>query len=189
MTNIEIKFRVDGLENIREFLNHLPEVSFRWQKQQKDVYFRVPEGRLKLRVEDGQEGVLIYYQRPDQPKARESHYLRSPVAAPASVEKLLASALGKIATVQKTRELWLFRNVRIHLDRVEDLGEFLEFESVVDVHTDATTARKNLESIQHILTERFLMIPESRGYLNLIQGTNQHKYAEQPITTNAKEER
>ncbi len=32
--------------------------------------------------------------------------------------------------VDKQREIFLFENVRIHLDRVEGLGEFLELEAV-----------------------------------------------------------
>jgi adenylate cyclase class 2 len=32
--------------------------------------------------------------------------------------------------VKKTRRLFIFEGVRIHLDRVEDLGDFIEFEGV-----------------------------------------------------------
>jgi adenylate cyclase len=32
--------------------------------------------------------------------------------------------------VRKRRELWLLRSTRVHLDRVEELGEFVELETV-----------------------------------------------------------
>ena len=41
--------------------------------------------------------------------------------------------LGKkvICCVKKTRKLWTYKNTRIHLDRVNGLGDFLELETVV----------------------------------------------------------
>ena len=39
--------------------------------------------------------------------------------------------LGVAAVVRKQREVLLLGNVRIHLDRVEGLGEFIEFEAVL----------------------------------------------------------
>jgi adenylate cyclase, class 2 len=38
--------------------------------------------------------------------------------------------LGIVAVVNKTRRLFVLGNVRIHLDRVEGLGSFIEFEAV-----------------------------------------------------------
>ena len=34
--------------------------------------------------------------------------------------------------IEKKREIYLYENVRIHLDEVKELGNFLEFEAVMD---------------------------------------------------------
>ena len=43
---------------------------------QKDVYFKTPIGRLKVRYEDNQQCELIFYVRGDNDKPRESLYYR-----------------------------------------------------------------------------------------------------------------
>ncbi len=53
---------------------------------------------------------------------------------PAALKLQLATALGILVVVRKKRELFLLERVRIHLDDVEGLGSFLEFEiPVVEV--------------------------------------------------------
>ena len=37
-----------------------------------------------------------------------------------------------LVVVEKRRELSLYKNVRIHIDEVDQLGAFLEFEAVLD---------------------------------------------------------
>ncbi|MDY6795707.1 MAG: CYTH domain-containing protein [Actinomycetota bacterium] len=41
------------------------------------------------------------------------------------------AALGMKAAVAKKRAVYLFRNIRIHLDRVSGLGTFVELEAVL----------------------------------------------------------
>ena len=48
----------------------------------------------------------------------------SPVRVDLTVR--LAEALGVRSVVRKRREIYLYHNVRIHLDEVCDLGRFLE---------------------------------------------------------------
>jgi predicted adenylyl cyclase CyaB len=96
---------------------------------QIDTYFRVPEGRLKLRAATPGRAELIFYRRPDIAGAKGCDYLLEPMR-PAAVE-ILGEALGILATVAKTRTLYRWENVRIHLDRVTGLGDFLEFEAVM----------------------------------------------------------
>ena len=43
---------------------------------------------------------------------------------------MMAEGLGNIATVGKTRILMMRDHIRLHLDRVEGLGEFGEIEAV-----------------------------------------------------------
>ncbi len=100
--------------------------------RQTDWYFRVPKGRLKLRVVGAKrDGELIAYLRPDRSAARTSEFQLLPTADAAGVRRLLEQMLGVRACVRKRREVWLYRNARIHLDTVDGLGCFVEIEVVV----------------------------------------------------------
>ena len=103
---------------------------------QRDTYFRVPEGRLKLREETPGGAVLIQYFRADRPEARESRYRVVPVDEAEATRHALADALGTLAVVDKERRLLLWEGVRIHLDTVRGLGSFLELEGVAHEDSD-----------------------------------------------------
>jgi adenylate cyclase class 2 len=116
---------------------------------QCDTYFHVPHGRLKLREIEGQPAVLIAYARPDETSARTSRYHLVPAADPAALKAALADALGIRGEVRKRREIFLWNNVRIHLDAVERLGDFIEFEAVLapgDSESDAHEVLRVLSS-------------------------------------------
>lgn len=97
---------------------------------QRDTYFRVARGRLKLR-EEGAAAQLIAYERPDQAAQRESSYRIVAVERPAELKDALAAALGVTVTVVKERRLFVWQGVRIHLDQVRGLGAFIELEAVI----------------------------------------------------------
>jgi adenylate cyclase class 2 len=99
---------------------------------QEDTYFKVPRGRLKLRREGEATAQLIAYERPDVPGQKESRYRIVAVADAAGLEEALAGSLGISAVVRKSRRLFLLEGVRIHLDNVDGLGSFIEFEAVAD---------------------------------------------------------
>jgi adenylate cyclase class IV len=104
-------------------------------RSQRDTYFHAVQGRLKLREAqvDGTESPaeLISYARSDRPEARVSSYRVVPVFDPIALADALADVLGIRVVVEKARRLLLYENVRIHLDRVTDLGDFVELEAVV----------------------------------------------------------
>jgi adenylate cyclase class 2 len=97
---------------------------------QRDSYFEVPRGRLKLREEPGAGAYLIAYDRPDLPGSKESRYRLIEVGEPVKLREALAAVLGIRVVVSKARRLFVFEGVRIHLDRVDGLGDFIEFEGV-----------------------------------------------------------
>lgn len=99
---------------------------------QQDTYFAVPRGRLKLRRQRAATAQLIAYERPDLPGQKESRYRLVAVEDPDGLEAALAGSLGIVAVVKKERRLFLLDNVRIHLDTVDGLGSFIEFEAVAD---------------------------------------------------------
>ncbi len=108
---------------------------------QRDTYFRVASGRLKLREEQPGGVALIAYQRPDAAAARESRYRIAPVEDGEALREALDAALGTLVVVDKQRRLLVWEGVRIHLDRVEGLGSFLELEGVAPAGSDLEPER------------------------------------------------
>lgn len=90
--------------------------------------FVTPRGRLKLRDFGDGRGELIFYRRPDDDGVRLSHYEIVATDRPEAMRALLAAALGTTTTVTKRRTLFLVGQTRVHLDEVEDLGDFVELE-------------------------------------------------------------
>ncbi|MEX2217781.1 MAG: class IV adenylate cyclase [Phycisphaerales bacterium] len=96
---------------------------------QTDTYFRVGRGRLKRRETVGEDTEWIQYLRPDASGARVSEY--TVCGEEEALERFGASPMPVWVVVRKRRELLLIGNVRVHLDEVEGLGWFLEFEAMV----------------------------------------------------------
>jgi len=98
---------------------------------QDDTFYACAQGRLKLRRFADGRGELIAYTRPDASGTRTSDYCIVAVADPAALHDALERALGLHGRVVKARTLYLAGRTRIHLDRVEGLGDFLELEVVL----------------------------------------------------------
>ena len=99
---------------------------------QDDTFFRCDSGRLKLRAFSATEGELIFYRRADQAGPKESFYVRSPTSHVESLRESLSLACGQSGRVVKRRTLFLVGRTRVHLDRVDGLGDFLELEVVLN---------------------------------------------------------
>ncbi|MCU0487056.1 MAG: class IV adenylate cyclase [Anaerolineales bacterium] len=128
--NVEIKARVTDLASIEVQASMLAQPGPRLIIQE-DIFFFVPQGRLKLRKFDAAHGELIYYEREDTLEPKESFYLRSATADPDGLTETLKAALGLRGVVRKQRTLYLVGQTRVHLDRVEGLGDFVELEVVL----------------------------------------------------------
>ncbi len=98
--------------------------------RQRDTYFHAAQGRLKLREQEGETAELIAYARADRPGPKVSTYRRVPVSDPEALAAALHEVLGTRAVVDKERRLLVHDGVRIHLDRVADLGTFVELEAI-----------------------------------------------------------
>jgi adenylate cyclase, class 2 len=160
--NIELKARVADLGATREIARRLA-TSCLGVQEQTDTYFHCPQGRLKLReiVDLGNRSPaadgslvkrmltqLISYDREDDADAKESHYQLVDIRDPARVREL-KSQMGTRAVVFKRREVFLYHNVRIHLDEVTDLGTFLEFEAVLGGDVDVADGRAQVALLRH----------------------------------------
>ena len=145
--NVEIKARVADWEEAHKRAGRIAE-SGPHRLEQEDVFFRVGHGRLKLRTENGQSEV-IYYLRENAAGPRESDYVCLPATDGAATRRILGAIHGERGVVRKVRWLYLVGQTRIHLDRVEGLGDFLELEVVLregqNVETGQAIAREIME--------------------------------------------
>jgi predicted adenylyl cyclase CyaB len=108
-----------------------------------DTYFRVPTGRLKLRETRLTGSELVGYIRPDRRGPKRSQYVEIPVKNPSAVRAMLSRLLGVRVVVKKTRDIYLLGSVRIHLDKVDGLGAFIEFEAYYDGSPSAERANRD----------------------------------------------
>lgn len=128
--NVEIKARIASVASLEPRAVALADRG-PFDIVQDDTFFRCPQGRLKLRAFSDSEGELIFYRRADQAGPKESFYLRTPTTDPAGLREALTLAWGQAGRVRKQRRLFLAGRTRIHLDRVQGLGDFVELEVVL----------------------------------------------------------
>lgn len=134
---------------------------------QDDTFFRCDSGRLKLREFADGQGELIYYRRPNQQGPKESFYLVSRTSTPEALRESLAAAYGVIGRVKKHRTLYLAGHTRIHLDRVEGLGDFLELEVVLDDESQVEVGMQTAHELMDTLGVEPSQLVEG-AYLDLL---------------------
>jgi adenylate cyclase class IV len=125
--NIEIKAHIERVEALAARAAAIASAG-PIEIDQDDTFFRCESGRLKLRALSNESGELIFYRRANERGPKESFYLRSPTSTPDMLRESLTLAYGQVGRVRKHRTLYLVGRTRIHLDRVEGLGDFLELE-------------------------------------------------------------
>ena len=134
MQNIEIKTPLHHREDAVARLGALGARKM-WTRRQVDTFFEVPNpsGWLKLRESEGRPLELISYERSTgESGPRPSEYDVAIVQDVQLWKRLLGRVLQVDAVVEKERTLWVYEHTRIHLDRVEGLGDYLELETVVE---------------------------------------------------------
>ena len=166
---VELKARVDDHDFLRKNLSALG-AEYTGTFQQFDLYFRVPEGRLKLRTVNGDnKAELIYYERENilGPKSDDAFILR--VQEPEDLKKVLKKILAPLIVIEKVREIYQYQGTQIHLDNVKQLGKFIEFER------QTSDDQKSVEKNQRVLNKLMetLEIPqtnlESLSYSDLVE--------------------
>jgi len=144
--NIEIKARIENIDALEQKTAALA-TEGPVQIAQDDTFFRCGSGRLKLRSFSPTEGELIFYRRSDQQGPKESFYFRTPTANPEGLRQCLSLACGQAGKVLKHRTLYLIGRTRVHLDRVEGLGNFLELEVVLKENEPAEAGVQEARSL------------------------------------------
>jgi predicted adenylyl cyclase CyaB len=147
--NIEIKARISDFDYcIRkaESLSGLePEII-----KQADTFFNCENGRLKLRILSKDNGVLIFYNRPDVMGPKTSEYHIASTHEPDRLLDVLERSYGSCGKVKKTRRLYLIGRTRVHFDQVENLGDFLELEVVLKDNETASNGETEAKELMKI---------------------------------------
>lgn len=136
MRNIEFKAELRDPDLARAIAREIG-ASLIVRVQQTDTYYSVTTGRVKKReavAVDRAVGVpepveYIVYERANRVDLRPSDFRI--LTEPELRERFGEQALPVWVVVSKRRELWMWRSVRIHIDKVDHLGWFFELESLV----------------------------------------------------------
>jgi adenylate cyclase, class 2 len=126
--NVEIKAKCHNHATVEQILLER-NARFIGLDHQIDTYFKVPNGRLKLR-EGNIENTLIFYDRPNQAGPKKSDIILYHVQPEASLKAILEKTNGVLAVVDKQRKIFFIDNVKFHLDEVLGLGQFVEIEAI-----------------------------------------------------------
>ena len=116
--------------------------------------------------------MLIPYIRSNQPGPRQSDYSLLPVEDASATKRILSEMFGVRVIVKKTRSVFIYKKVRIHLDQVDHLGDFVEFEAVVQHESERSGARQTLDWLLDyfgITDAQFVPL----AYADLLLSTNQ----------------
>lgn len=148
MENLEIKAFYPDLDSARVKAKNLTGEQADLLHQ-IDTYYHTKRGRLKLREINGIEAQLIPYFKEYQKGETLSLYDVLPSRVPSKTKEILNLILGEEFIIDKKRELYLYKNVRIHLDTVKNLGTFIEFEAVVNSKGEKAESSILLEELNN----------------------------------------
>jgi adenylate cyclase class IV len=148
MLNVEFKAELRDLALARTICRAIRATHIATLRQ-TDTYYRIPSGRLKKRECDGEPVEYIYYDRANRSLPKLS--LFNVFSERQARERYGEAELPIWLIVRKTRELFIIDNVRIHLDRVDGLGEFIEFEAVVSRTQPVAKCHRDLASLRERL--------------------------------------
>ncbi|XP_059620768.1 uncharacterized protein LOC132264544 [Phlebotomus argentipes] len=128
--NVEVKARMGSDENFNRCVEIAKKLCSSEGEviKQHDVFFNVTNGRLKLRFLENTPSQLVSYSRPDTGGAKLSCFKILELTEPELLKTMLAESIGIKGEVKKIRTLFWHNHTRIHLDKVENLGNFFELE-------------------------------------------------------------
>jgi len=150
--NLELKARISSVSEADRIARRL-NAQVKGILHQRDIYYKVSQGRLKLRIINNSSAELIFYNRPNKKGSRYSEYFILPVYDAKLTNELCTSAFGQKVVVEKKRRLFLYKNSRIHLDEVRGLGTFIEFEVIVK------HGKRRAQKLLAVLTTEFGVKP------------------------------
>lgn len=153
--NLEIKIKLEKASHINSIRNSLNMYS-RSVEKQIDIYYKVKKGRLKLRIINDKEGSLILYNRAETKGKRISHYIISKTKDFLELDFILSRQFEILVRVIKKREIFISENIRVHLDKVSGLGNFLEIEIIYGKLINAKKQMKELITLLNLDEKKFI---------------------------------
>lgn len=133
MIEVEVKFRIENIKEVEEKMEKMAELII--EKTEYDIYFNSPWKDFKksdeaLRIRRDTEGTNITYKGPkidSRTKSREEVKLDISDYR-YGVELLKGLGFNPFGEVVKNRKIYDLEGATVTVDRVENLGEFLEIE-------------------------------------------------------------
>lgn len=179
--NVEIKAKIADEEEFNKKINIAKQLTGKQEATvivQHDVFFKVPNGRLKLRYEVwlliclfykfklflisqvGSSSKLVQYSRANVTGPKLSNFNVAEIPNGKLFEQMLDESIGTLGVLDKTRYLFIHEGrTRIHLDVVKNKGENyygLEFEVVLQPDEEIELGNQ----ISKDLIELFELKPE-----------------------------
>ncbi|MDI6765363.1 MAG: class IV adenylate cyclase [Bacteroidota bacterium] len=114
---------------------------------------------------------MIYYRREENSSLRRSDFDILQIDDPKILKSKLEKSYGIQAVVRKNRKLFLYHGTRIHIDYVDELGTFIEFEVPM-------AATKNAGDVVNILIQKFCINDSdfiNKSYLDLMNLNNKRE--------------
>ena len=147
--NLEIKLRVDSFEKIKEKLSSYYSDTLK----QKDTYYVVNNGRLKLRQENERAGYFIRYYRDNLLSEKTSKYYTYDVPNVEEFNLIFDTSMQIEVIIEKERTLYLYKNARIHLDKIVGIPNslYVEIEVVIKTEEDDENSHKLMEELLTIM--------------------------------------
>ncbi|HPO94143.1 MAG TPA: CYTH domain-containing protein, partial [Phycisphaerales bacterium] len=133
---------------------------------QTDTYYRVPDARLKRRECVGYEPEWIFYSRSARIQPKLSNFT---IYSDAQAQQRFGTTpLPVLCVVKKKRELYMSRGgVRIHLDEVDGIGAFIEFEALVCPERNLAECHRQIDELKAAF-KGALGEPIACGYADLL---------------------
>jgi adenylate cyclase class 2 len=145
--NLEIKIPVKNFKKLIAIIEKKGGQKI-YSSRQIDIYYKLNNGRLKIRNSSGEKSI-IYYKRIEDGSERWSDFETIKVDKPDKWIKLFDKFLERLTVVDKHRTLYHLYNTRIHFDKVKGLGNFVELET--KVVKGKQKARKEFQKILELL--------------------------------------
>ena len=157
---IEAKLKVDSLQNVEQRLKQAGG-EFVAKQIQKDFYFDDAVAgfascdkalRLRQQTESGRQKVFLTYKGP---KEKDNYKKRSEIEVEVgnfelTEQLLLALRFKRAIIVEKEREVWNVLDCKVALDKVGQLGTFVEIEGPADSSISKVQRDLGLENLPNI---------------------------------------
>lgn len=166
MQNLEYKAELRDLPLARAAVRALG-AAWIGTLHQTDTYYRVPDAKLKKRECEGLATEWIFYSRGSRLRPKLSTFT---IYSDEQARERFGERPAPVwLVVKKARELYVWKGVRIHLDSVENLGLFVEFEAMIGSDRTLEQCHALLQSLRGALGPA-LGEAIACGYADLLDG-------------------